>query len=193
MVHASRKNPMVTPSRVLKLYYAITFTVGLLLTLPVSHFIKTDDVGVRGAAILILSWNVLFVMILPLIMDWAERHYFKARFLALEEVAKDNPELAAMLSSQCEKLALPGLKLAVVEDSDGAVCSYGLWRNNPRLIVSNRLLQEAAGKTIAPSIEAELTRFASQDHTLVFFIFAVVQVMVQNLLIYLMNTHHLTF
>jgi hypothetical protein len=184
---------MVTPSRVLKLYYALTFMVGLLLTVPVSHFIKTDDVGVRGAAILILSWNVLFVMILPLIMDWAERHYFKARFLALEEVAKDNPELAALLSSQCEKLSLPGLKLAVVEDADGAVCSYGLWRNNPRLIVSNTLLQESAGKTIAPSIEAELSRFASQDHTLVFFIFAGIQVMVQNLLIYMMNTHHLVF
>jgi hypothetical protein len=68
-----------------------------------------------------------------------------------------------------------------------------LWRNNPRLIVSNTLLQESAGKTIAPSIEAELSRFASQDHTLVFFIFAGIQVMVQNLLIYMMNTHHLVF
>lgn len=181
---------MVTPSKVLKLYYAATFAVGLLLTLPVSHFIKTDDVGVKGAAILILSWNVLFVMILPLVMDWAERRYFKARFMALEEVAKDNPELAAMLTSQCEKLALPGLKLAVVEDSDAAVCSYGLWRNNPRLVVSVNLLKDS--KATIPSIEAELTRFASQDHTLVFFLFAVVQVMVQNLIIYLTNTQHLS-
>ena len=36
-----------------------------------------------------------------------------------EEVAKDNPELAEMLKTQCEKLSLPNLKLAVIDNSDG--------------------------------------------------------------------------
>ncbi|MBN8661230.1 MAG: hypothetical protein LCH63_00085 [Candidatus Melainabacteria bacterium] len=180
------------PSRALKLYYSITFVLGLLLTVPLAHWVRTDDVGMRGAAIMILSLNVLFIMIMPLVIDWAESRYFKARFLALEEVAKDNPELANMLESQCQKLALPGLKLAVVDDGS-EVFSYGLWRNNPRLIMSATHLQKTAEKDIAPSVEAELTRFANQDHTLMFLLFAAFQVMVQNLLVYLMGLPHLPF
>lgn len=180
------------PSRALQFYYGITFTVGLIMTLPMAYWVRTDELGARGAAILILSLNVLFVMVLPLVMDWAESKYFRARFVALEEVAQNNPELAMMLSSQCEKLALPGLKLAVVDQTNSdELFSYGLWRNNPRLFISNKVLQAAADKEFAPSIEAELTRFANQDHTLVFLMFAGFQVMAQNLLVYLMGIYHL--
>ncbi len=71
---------MIRPSKVLRIYYLTTFVIGLGLTVPVAHCVRTDDVGARGAALLILSWNILFVMILPLILDWAESRYFKARF-----------------------------------------------------------------------------------------------------------------
>lgn len=180
---------MVTPSRVLKAYYAVTFLAGLAFTFPVAKWVTTDDVGLRGAALLILSWNVVFVMLLPLVLDWAERHYYKARFIALEEVAQDNPELARALASQCEKLSLPGLRLAVVDDSVDEMFSYGLWRNNPRLVMSANALKAQMEKGIAPGIEAELTRFASQDNTLIFLMFAGFQVMVQNVLVYLMQIH----
>ncbi len=180
---------MVTPSRVLKAYYALTFCAGLAMTFQVAKWVTTDDVGARGAALIILSWNVIFVMLLPLILDWAESRYFKARFMALEEVAQDNPELALILSSQCEKLSLPGLKLAVVDDSVDEMFSYGLWRSNPRLIMSTQALQSNVEKAIAPSIEAELTRFASQDNTLIFLMFAGFQVMIQNLLVYYLQLH----
>lgn len=176
------------PSKALRLYYSLTFLIGLILTIPLAHWVREDEVGMRGAAILILSVNILFVMILPLVMDWAERRYFKARFLAMEEVAKDNPELARVLESQCAKLSLPGLRLAVVDDASDETFSYGLWRNNPRLIMTSHLLANNVEKEIAPSIEAELTRFASQDHTLVFLFFAVFQVMAQNLLVYCMSS-----
>lgn len=184
---------MVTPSRVLKAYYATTFLVGLALTVPVAYYVTTDDVGYRGAALVLLSVNVLFVMLLPLVLDWAERRYYKARFLAMEEVAKDNPELALILSSQCEKLALPGLRLAVVDDSVDEMFSYGLWRNNPRLIVSTQVLNAHTQKNLAPSIEAELTRFASQDNTLIFLMFAGFQVMIQNIIVYLLQSHIIHF
>ena len=59
------------------------------------------------------------------------------------------------------------------------------------LFISDKVLQAAADKEIAPSIEAELTRFANQDHTLVFLMFAGFQVMAQNLLVYLMGIYHL--
>ena len=183
---------MIRPSKVLRLYYLTTFLIGLGLTVPVAHAVRTDDVGARGAALLILSWNVIFVMILPHILDWAERRYFKARFLALEEVAKDNPELAEMLKVQCDKLALPGLKLAVVDNTDDVLFSYGLWRNNPRLFVSNEIFNKlTVQREIAPSIEAELTRFASQDHTLIFLMFAGFQLMAQNLLLFAYSTYHI--
>jgi Zn-dependent protease with chaperone function len=183
---------MIRPSKVLRIYYVTTFLIGLGLTVPVAYGVRSEDVGARGAALLILSWNILFVMVLPLILDWAESRYFKARFQALEEVAKSNPELAQMLQSQCDKLALPNLKLAVIDNNDSELFSYGLWGNSPRLIVSNQLLaKHSMEKEIAPSIETELTRFASQDHTLTFLMFAGFQVMALIMLHFLHSQYHL--
>ncbi len=107
-------------------------------------------------------------MLLPLVLDWAERHYFKARFLALEEFAKTNPDLASVLEKQCKELAIPKLRLAVVESQTNELFSYGLWRINPRLILSRSLLNKESQIKMIPSIEAELSNFASQDRTLVF-------------------------
>lgn len=169
------------PSRVLKIYYLLTFAIGILLTLPVAHWVQTQELGGRGAAGMTLCWNVLFIMLLPLVMDWGERRYFKARFLALEEVAETNPELATVIKEQCQKLNLPNLRFAVVDTTD-EMFSYGLWRNNPRLVVSDKFLAEDKSKII-PSIEAELTRFTSQDHTFVFLAFTIVQLMLLQMLI----------
>jgi len=168
----------MTPAKILKAYYLITLLAGLAFTVPTSRLIDTNDVGARGAFLLILCWNVLFVMLLPLVLDWAERRYLKARFLKLEEVAKENPELAAVISAQCEKLSIAGLKLAVIPagapDQD-VLFSYGLWKSNPRLVVPDTLLKnEDSGKAI-PSVEAELARFSRRDHNVIYLIFAGLQ------------------
>ena len=176
------------PSRLLKIYYVVTFIIGLALTILVAYVVKTsDDLGARGAPIMTLCWNCLFIMLLPLVLDWGERRYFKARFLELEEVAKTNPELAAFITEQCKKLSIPGFRFAVV-DTKTEPFSYGLWRHNPRLVVPDTLLvkePESAEdlKKVIPSIEAELTRFATQDHTFLFICYAIVQVILQQLII----------
>jgi Zn-dependent protease with chaperone function len=173
----------VRPSRILKLYYLVTFVIGVFMTVPVAQLVQSHELGGRGAAIMILCWNTLFVMLLPMVLDWGERRYFKARFLQIEEVAKTNPELAAVISEQCQKLALPGLRFAIIDSASDELFSYGLWRTNPRLVITGDLLREERRTSIIPSVEAELARFATQDHTLVFILFAIVQVIFQQLII----------
>ena len=167
------------PSRVLTVFYAATFVIGALITVPVSFAVSHHDIGARGAAIMTLSWNVLFTMILPLVLDWSERKYFKARFLELEEVASRNPELAAAITEQCERLSIQKLRLAVVDSSADEIFSYGLWGSNPRLVLPNALLSSEEKAVMLPSIEAELTRFRSQDNTIIFLMFTVVQILLQ--------------
>jgi hypothetical protein len=145
------------------------------------QLIQTHDLGVKGAAITTLTWNVLFVMLLPMVMDWCESYYFKARFMKLEEIANTNPELANVISKQCEDLSIPGVRFAVVDNAPEDLFSYGLWRMNPRLVISGKLLDKRV--SLVPSIEAELSRFATQDHTFVFVLFAIVQIIMQQLLI----------
>lgn len=171
------------PSTVLGIYYLTTFIVGVGLAFPVARCVAIGEIGARGSAILTLCWNVLFVMLLPMVLDWAERRYFKARFVALEDIAKTNPELALMIGEHCKKLSLPGLRLAVVDTTSEELFSYGLWRTNPRLIIPDALLNQPEKGQAIPSIEAELSRFANQDHTLVFLIFTVIQCIVQQLLL----------
>jgi hypothetical protein len=173
----------MSPSRVLKLYYVVSFALGILLTLFLSHCVSTKDIGPRGAAVIILSFNVFLIMILPLALDWAERRYFKARFLALEDMRKTSPELATVLEQQCKRFAIPKLRLAIIESPTDELFSYGLWRLNPRLILSNSLLTEEKRLSSIPSIEAELARFASQDLTLIFLMFVVIEEIAQITLI----------
>jgi len=181
---ATYRERAVTPSRVLNIYYLVTFTLGLLLTIPVAHWVQVNELGPRGAAVMILCWNVLFVMLLPFIMDFSERRYFKARFMELEEVAKTNPQLAQVIAEQCQKLSISTpLKFAVVDSQAGELFSYGLGRNNPRLVVSDSLLKSNELERLIPSVEAELSRFATQDNTFLFLAFAVLQLILQNLII----------
>lgn len=163
----------MTPSKILNTYYLITFLIGAVLTFPIALWVQDKEVGLRGALGLILCWNVLFVMLLPLVLDLLEKHYLKARFIAIEEIAETNPELALALSKQCKELSIPGLKLAITETgSSKELFSYGLWGANARLMLPEELLQTKDETQIMPSIEAELTKFTRRNHTVVYLIFA---------------------
>lgn len=181
---ANLKKP-VKPSQLLTIYLAVTFVVGVALAVCVAFLVKQNELGARGAAVMTLCWNVLFTMVLPLVLDWCERRYSKVRFLELEEIAQTNPELATAISEQCEKMAIPHLRLAVADTNNEETFSYGLWGYNPRLILPNTLLRSHEKSLIVPSIEAELTRFSNQDHTLVYLLFTVVQIILQQAIVYL--------
>lgn len=184
-VHAQGQGSPISmsPSQILKLYYLASFLIGLVLAIFLAHWISTKEIGIRGAAIITVSLNVLLIMILPLVLDWAECRYFKARFLGLEEIAKTNPDLASSLEEQCKRLAIPKLRLAIIESSSDVLFSYGLWRLNPRLVLSASMLSKEVQIRTLPSIEAELARFAGQDKTLVFLMFTVVQMIFQVVLL----------
>lgn len=181
-------------SKVLRNYYIATFLMGVLMLAPMAYGLKTNEVGMKGAYAVILCFNVLCFLLHPLIMDWMERVYYKARFLALEEVAEKSPQLAKAVSEQCEQLSLNSVKFAVVEVAHGEsstefeshekqLSSYGLWRSNPRVVLSQRLL-DPSNANAAPSVLAELNRFSKNNTIPVFIAFA----MVQSLLLYLVKT-----
>ncbi|MBP7862876.1 hypothetical protein KA183_14415 [bacterium] len=180
-------------SKVLRNYYIATFLLGVVMLLPMTIGLKTNDVGMKGAYAVILCFNVLCFLLLPLIMDWTERVYFKARFLALEEVAEKSPQLAKAVSEQCEQLSLNSVKFAVVEVAHGEpeqelgshekLTSYGLWRSNPRVVLTNRLL-DPSNLNAAPSVLAELNRFSKNNTIPVFMGFAAIQ----SILLYVVKT-----
>ena len=107
----------------------------------------------------------------------------------LEEVAQTNPELASILQEQCKRLAIPNLRLAIVQSPSIELFSYGLWRNNPRLVLSDSFLDVEQVNRMIPSIEAELIRFSNQDMPLMFLMFGIVQEM---LLLVLLVSHVVT-
>jgi Zn-dependent protease with chaperone function len=170
------------PSRIMRLYLTTTCLVGILLTAATSVLLKTSIIEMNAALILPLCWNVLFMLILPLVLDWSEQKYLKARFLQLEELAQDNPELKNYLEQQCEKLALAKIKVAVIDSPVEETFSYGLLRYNPRLIVSSSMLSDTEKAKAIPSIESELNRFAKQEVSLYFIGFTVLQIVVQQLI-----------
>jgi hypothetical protein len=120
------------------------------------------------------------------LLDWSEQKYLKARFLELEDIAKENPELKAYLDNQCAKLHVESIKLAVVDSTVDEPFSYGLWRYNPRLIVPKSALSAAEVTKAIPSIEVELSKFARQGVTLTYFTFTIVQ----TILLYALQQFH---
>jgi Zn-dependent protease with chaperone function len=174
------------PAKVLRLYYTASFIAGIILAFLLAHWVAAGEIGARGAAVMTACLNVLLIMLLPLVLDFSERSYFKARFLMLEELAQTYPELAQILRDQCTKLKIANLKLAIVHSSSQELFSYGLWRNNPRLVVPDSLIAIDQVSRMIPSIEAELFRFSIQDRTVLFVIFAAVQ---ELLLVFLLVGH----
>lgn len=169
------------PSKYLQVYVWSSALLGFMLTALTIVFLKRGEIGVGASLILPVCWNVLFMLILPLVLDWSEQKYLKARFLQLEEVAKDNPELKIYLEQQCRKMAVSNIKLAVVDSGGEETFSYGLLRYNPRLIVPSSLLNLAEKSKVIPSIENELNRFARQEVSLYFLGFIFAQIALQQI------------
>lgn len=171
------------PSEVLRVYCVVSFLIGTVLSIPLAMLVHGNELSKNSSAILTLCLNTLLLMILPLILDWSERKYFKARFLQLEDLAESNPQLKAVLDAQCEKLSLPGLRLAAVDSAMTESFSYGLWGHNPRLVVPSSWLQsDAESGSRLSSIEVELNRFAKRDVSFVFVGFCVLQIALQFVL-----------
>jgi hypothetical protein len=147
---------------------------------PLAWLVQRGELSLNASAVLLLCLNVLLIMILPLVLDFSERKYFKARFLELEEIAQSNPQLKALLEEQCQKLSLPGLRLAAVETTATEMLIYGLWHQNPRLVLPASWLQTSAAQTnLLPSIEIELNRFAKREVSFLFLAFFLIQVALQ--------------
>lgn len=179
--HGSGSALLMKPSRILRIYLWSSCFVGLFLTVLTSYFFKVGEIGPNAALILPVCWNVLFMLVLPLVLDWSEQKYLKARFLQIEEVAQNNPELKAYLDQQCQKLAVSNIRLAVV-DSNEETFSYGLLRYNPRVIVSSTVMNTDEKSRVIPSIENELNRFARQEVSLYFLMFLFGQVALELIL-----------
>lgn len=173
-------------NKILRIYLGATFVVGVLFSAAVAHLTQIGEIENHSGAVLPLCWNVLFMLILPLVLDWSEQKYLKARFLELEDIAKENPELKAYLDNQCAKLHVESIKLAVVDSTVDEPFSYGLWRYNPRLIVPKSALSAAEVTKAIPSIEVELSKFARQGVTLTYFTFTIVQ----TILLYALQQFH---
>jgi hypothetical protein len=179
----ARFSGMMKPNKILRIYLGVSFAVGLLFSAAVAHMTQVGEIELHSGAVLPLCWNVFFMLILPLVLDWSEQKYLKARFLGLEEVAQGNPELKAYLDSQCEKLRVESIRVGVIDAPVEEPFSYGLWRYNPRLIVPKSILSSEETARAIPSIELELSKFARQNVTLSFFTFTIVQILAQYCLL----------
>lgn len=172
------------PSKILRIYLSTSCGIGILFTALAVCLLKSGEIGPNAAILMPVSWNVLFALILPLVLDWSEQKYLKARFIQIEDVAKDNPELKAYLDQQCQKLSVSKIRLAVV-DTNEETFSYGLLRYNPRLIVSSSMLSPDEKSKVIPSIENELNRFVKQEISLYFLMFMFLQIVLEQIAIHL--------
>lgn len=171
------------PAKILRIYLLLSCVLGFILSFCVTRLLKAGEIELNAALILPVCWNVIFMLLLPLVLDWSEQKYFKARFLHWEEFARSNPELKKYIETQCAKLAVPSIKLAVLESTTAEPFSYGLWRYNPRLIVPSSLLVPGEADKVIPSIEVELARFAKQELSIVFLILTIAQIVVQQIVL----------
>ncbi len=169
------------PSRVVRVYLAVSLIIGFIASVPLAMSQHSNELSADSTLMLTLCLNVLLLMLSPIVLDWSERKYFKARFVQLQELAEMNPELKTLLEAQCEKLSLAGLRLAAVETANTETSIYGLFRQNPRLVVPTSWLSSGVPANVIPTIEGQLNRFATRDFSFYFLGFAVLQIGLQQI------------
>lgn len=121
----------------------LTFLVGSVFTTVVAASLAAQlDLPIALALSIGVTclWSLVMWLVAPLIMDLIQRWVYKARNITLDELRTERPQIAAFVSSVCQKHGIPVPRLKMIEDRTPQAYCYGSRAGNARLVVTRGIL-----------------------------------------------------
>ncbi|BFM39474.1 M48 family metalloprotease [Synechocystis sp. LKSZ1] len=143
-------------------------TMGIGWILGQKAFLPLLYLGL-GVTFLLNGSALLFSNIL---MDWQQRHFYQTQWINLGEVQKYSPEAGELLLRICRRRNIKLPRLGFIDDRRPMIFSYGIFRQQSRLIVSKGVFRYLDNEEIALLYAHELGHILSADSMLMTFVSA---------------------
>ena len=168
--------PRVADSLKFAMTMAVLFHLGVMASILggcvwLIGFHQLVPLGIGAIAVSFLI-NLLFWGISPQFLDYLQEKLYGVAWINLNEVRKYSPETAELLLHLCreQKIALP--RLGLISDRRPLAYSYGIRRNQSRLIVSQGIFRYLVADEIATLYAHELGHILHRDGSIMTFLAA---------------------
>ncbi len=168
--------PRVADSLKFAMVIAVVFHLGLMAAIVFGcvWLIGFRQIGLLWTGAIALSFliNLIFWVISPQFLDYLQEKLYGVEWINLGEVRKYSPETADLLLHLCreQKIALP--RLGLISDRRPLTYSYGIRRNQSRLIVSKGIFRYLVADEIATLYAHELGHILHRDGSIMTFLAA---------------------
>jgi Zn-dependent protease with chaperone function len=168
--------PRVADSLKFAMAIAVVFHLGLMAAIVFGcvWLIGFRQIGLLWTGAIALSFliNLMFWVISPQFLDYLQEKLYGVEWINLGEVRKYSPETADLLLHLCreQKIALP--RLGLISDRRPLTYSYGIRRNQSRLIVSKGIFRYLVADEIATLYAHELGHILHRDGSIMTFLAA---------------------
>jgi Zn-dependent protease with chaperone function len=146
----------------------ITLLFGMVLVLSLALFFilseKFDPIaGLIFALAITLIINAVMFFLSPFLMDLTQRWLYKTRWVTLDDIRKNSPESAQVITRVCEQKGLKQPKLGIIDDQNPTAFTYGSLPNSARLVVSQGLFTYLDDDEVATVYAHELGHIVHWD------------------------------
>jgi Zn-dependent protease with chaperone function len=153
----------------LTLAFGITISLlfGMVLVLSLALvFILGNDQPITGLAIAVvitIVFNLAAFFLSPWLMDLSQNWLYQTRWVSLEDIKRQSPEAAQVITRVCELKKLKQPRLGIIDDQNPTAFTYGSLPNSARLVVSQGLFTYLDDDEIATVYAHELGHIVHWD------------------------------
>jgi Zn-dependent protease with chaperone function len=146
----------------------ITLLFGMVLVLSLALFFILSEqfdpiAGLIFALAITLIINAVMFFLSPFLMDLTQRWLYKTRWVTLDDIRKNSPESAQVITRVCEQKGLKQPKLGIIDDQNPTAFTYGSLPDSARLVVSQGLFTYLDDDEVATVYAHELGHIVHWD------------------------------
>ncbi|HVN65291.1 MAG TPA: M48 family metalloprotease [Methanomicrobiales archaeon] len=121
--------------------FSLTLLAGFLAAILLSFLYFFDLIDVPLLFGLTILINLVLWLLGPTISDWIYRHFYKMRWISMDELRQLSPASAAIVTLVCGKYRFRVPRLGIIPDNNPNAFTYGSGRWNGRVVITEGILK----------------------------------------------------
>ena len=144
---------------------SLLFGMVLVLSLALIFIVGNEKpiTGLTIAVVLTILFNLAAFFLSPWLMDLIQNWLYKTNWVSLEDIKRQSPEAAQVITRVCEQKKLKQPRLGIIDDQNPTAFTYGSLPNSARLVVSQGLFTYLDDDEIATVYAHELGHIVHWD------------------------------
>ena len=145
----------------------LSLLFGMVLSLSLSLLLVWGEVdpavGLTGAIVATLIFNVATFFLAPWFMDLMQGWLYRTEWVSLEDIRRLSPEAAQVIQRVCAEKNIKEPRLGLINDQNPTAFTYGSLPNQARLVVSQGIFSYLDEEEVATVYAHELGHIVHWD------------------------------